>query len=97
MSIINFEVRQDGYTSWVRYASVELDTEDFSDIDEMREEAYQLVVDGEVECGEEDYVDNGEVNDTEISEDDYSEDADDYEWDTENPTVKPPEESSIEW
>lgn len=96
MSTITFDIREEGREYWSRHHTVELETEDYANYDEMEEAARQLVWDGESEGGERDYHDS-EVDEVEHDDDDYDADEE-YEWSgTEQPIVKPPEDSSIEW
>lgn len=97
MSTITFEIREDGRDYWTRYHSIELNTADYANYDDMAEAATQLVWGGESEGGEKDYGDSEERDEVEHEDDDYDADEE-HEWaDAEKPTVKPPEESAIEW
>lgn len=96
MSTITFDIREDGREYWTRYYSVELDTEDYENVDQMRDAAYDMVRDGEIEGGDKDYNDS-ESDEIEHVDDDYDADGC-YEW--QDPTAEPVKldpESSLEW
>lgn len=99
MSTIRFVIREDGRSYWYRYATVELDTEDYDNIDDMRDAAMDLVADGDADYSDMEYTDK-ETDEREHTEDNYDEDDEEaYRWasDGDVKTVKTPEESSIEW
>jgi hypothetical protein len=96
MSTITFEVREDGRDYWTRYTEVSLETEDYADFEEMKQAAYDMVADGEVDLGDKDYGEE-DVDERELTDHDYDEDEE-HEWsDPSKATVEPHSESSIEW
>jgi hypothetical protein len=94
MSEITVYIRQNGTASWTEDFAVTLDTENYADIDALKEAAFELVQDGEID-GEGMEYDDHDTDETEITDDDYDADED-YEWiQPDKPVV--PKESSIEW
>jgi glycine betaine/choline ABC-type transport system substrate-binding protein len=99
MTKITFTIQEEGRDWWVKKYDVELDTENYTDIDEMRQAAYEAVQDGDIEPYDADTTDS-EVDNTEIVDDSYDDDETDYTWG--DGTVAPlaagtePEET-IEW
>jgi hypothetical protein len=99
MSTVTFEIREEGRDYYYRYYQVELDTENYENIDDMRQAAYEMVMDGDIDPGHKEYGDS-ESDEYEQTEDDYDPDEE-YEWNDpdskDEAAVETPPESRISW
>lgn len=78
MSTITFTIEERGTDQWLKTYLVDLDTEDYVNIHDMREAAETAVLDGEVAESEVGNI-SSDADGVRLEDDDYDDDAT-YEW-----------------